>query len=142
MKTAVKSVLKRMWRAGAPVRRPFARVLARFLANQEIRLIAHLDGQERRICEHINNLGMQQQQMHLYQQQMQRDSTEQDLTLDSVVRELTRLQMQVEILQRTIDQEVEHRESSMPPGVFRNWAEPRSRGNEHFPHARMHAPLS
>ena len=135
MKTAVKSVLGGIWRAGAPVRRPFTRAYARFLANQQIRLFAHLEGQEQRIHEQIQQLSVIQHQMH-------RDlATDLELSLDSIVRELARLQMQVEVLQRTVEQEIEHRESSVHATVFRKGGDPRMRENEHLPNGMMRVPL-
>jgi hypothetical protein len=97
MKRRLKSILKALWRLGAPIHRPLVR---RLDARQE-RLIA---GALRGWLEPLPG-GLARLEAAINHARCTSDAfaAEANLTLDSVVRELTRLQMRVEALEEMIE---------------------------------------
>lgn len=95
MKSALKSMARGLWRCGGPVRRPLARKIEAVVASAvarvfEERIQGRLDGLIARIDSEAGESGSS------------RDET--NLLLDSLVREVTRLQDEVEALRvRPVD---------------------------------------
>lgn len=101
MKRWIKAIAKKLWGATGPVRRPVARRIdARLQHHLTLALRAtlaeSLGGVRHELAGARQELNVVQHRVDLLHQEM-------DLLLDSNIRELTRLQLQVETLRQAID---------------------------------------
>ncbi len=94
MKRWIKSIAKKLWGAAGPIRRPIARRV-------DDRLQHHLAMAMRATI--AEPLGGVRHELNVVQHRVDLLHQEMDLLLDSNIRELARLQLQVETLRQAID---------------------------------------
>lgn len=98
MKSILKSVGRRFWRLGAPLRRPVARRVAAHVS--ESVSVALREQMNPRLDHAVLAISHARTEVGTYR-------NETNLLLDSLVRELSRLQDQVEILQQLVAESVD-----------------------------------
>jgi hypothetical protein len=134
MKQRLKAALKPLWRATLPLRRPFARKLAARVCEgvqEPLRgVYAHLEVANAALqrLEHPQGpLQTIEREIQISRAHAVSLGSDTNLLLDSLVRELARLQRQIEVLQQSVDELSDRHETLGVVGGFSPREEPRTK---------------
>jgi hypothetical protein len=134
MKRRIRAVLKPIWRMTLPLRRPVSARLTAHVAQgvqEPLRgVYEHLEaanGALQRLEHPQGTIRTIEREIHISRAHAGALASDANLLLDSLVRELARLQRQIEVLQQSVDDLADRHGSLGIVGAFESQHEPRAK---------------